>query len=317
MNRAGIVVNYDIPWNPVRVIQRVGRINRISKKVFSNLYIVNFFPTEKGAELVKSREIAANKMFLIHSTLGEDSKIFDIDEEPSPAGLFKKIQQNPDKLEDESFYTKAQKKFAEIKKKNPQLIEELKNYPARIKTAKKFIENELLVFFKKGRLYIRAIKQNEDKGNQVYQIAFEEAFDKILCGENEPKLSLSGSFWESYLKIKKFKKYKHVPLSDLSIEQKALNNLGSFISKPWNSLLTHLDFLRTLREDIIDYGTLSDYTLRRIANLGSSNEAKQKESLLKIIALKQVLGEDYLQKEKERQKDLTKEIIIAIENQKV
>ena len=33
LNRAGIVVNYDIPWNPVRVIQRVGRINRISKKV--------------------------------------------------------------------------------------------------------------------------------------------------------------------------------------------------------------------------------------------------------------------------------------------
>jgi len=63
LNRAGIVINYDIPWNPVRVIQRVGRINRISKKVFDELYIVNFFPTEKGAELVKSREIASNKMF--------------------------------------------------------------------------------------------------------------------------------------------------------------------------------------------------------------------------------------------------------------
>ena len=82
LNRAGSVINYDIPWNPVRVIQRVGRINRISKKVFHELRIVNFFPTERGAELVKSREIAGNKMFLIHSTLGEDSKIFDIDEEP-------------------------------------------------------------------------------------------------------------------------------------------------------------------------------------------------------------------------------------------
>jgi len=34
LNRAGMVINYDIPWNPVRVIQRLGRINRISKKVF-------------------------------------------------------------------------------------------------------------------------------------------------------------------------------------------------------------------------------------------------------------------------------------------
>ena len=33
LNRAGLVINYDIPWNPVRVIQRVGRINRISRKV--------------------------------------------------------------------------------------------------------------------------------------------------------------------------------------------------------------------------------------------------------------------------------------------
>jgi superfamily II DNA/RNA helicase len=33
LNRAGVVINYDIPWNPVRVIQRVGRINRIGKKV--------------------------------------------------------------------------------------------------------------------------------------------------------------------------------------------------------------------------------------------------------------------------------------------
>jgi len=31
LNRAGMVINYDIPWNPVRVIQRVGRINRINK----------------------------------------------------------------------------------------------------------------------------------------------------------------------------------------------------------------------------------------------------------------------------------------------
>jgi superfamily II DNA/RNA helicase len=50
LNRAGMVINYDIPWNPVRVIQRVGRIKRISKKVFDKLYIVNFFPTEKGSD---------------------------------------------------------------------------------------------------------------------------------------------------------------------------------------------------------------------------------------------------------------------------
>ncbi|MCX8034657.1 MAG: helicase C-terminal domain-containing protein, partial [Thermodesulfovibrio sp.] len=120
LNRAGMVINYDIPWNPVRVIQRVGRINRISKKVFDRLYIVNFFPSEKGANIVRSREIASNKMFMIHNTLGEDAKIFAPDEEPTPSGLYLKIQQNPEELEGESFITKIIKEYEEIKTKYPE-----------------------------------------------------------------------------------------------------------------------------------------------------------------------------------------------------
>lgn len=317
LNRAGMVINYDIPWNPVRVIQRVGRINRISKKVFDELYIVNFFPTEKGAELVKSREIASNKMFLIHSTLGEDAKIFDIDEEPTPSGLYERIQQNPDNLEQESFYTKALSKYLEIKKENPELIEDLKNYPPRIKVAKKSEENELLVFLKKGRMYIHGVKYDADSNSQVYQSTFEEVFDRIMCTKNEKKLPLSSLFWDSYEKVKKFKEFRSAPASEQSLEQKALLNLKTFIANPWEELLPHLDFLRTLREDIIDYGTLSDYTLRRIANLENSGDNNRKKAILEISTLKDELGEDYLQKEKERQKDLSKEIIIAIENQKI
>lgn len=316
LNRAGLVINYDIPWNPVRVIQRVGRINRISKKVFNELYIVNFFPTEKGAELVKSREIASNKMFLIHSTLGEDAKIFDIDEEPTPSGLFKRIQQNPDKQEEESFYTKALKEFLKIKKDVPELIASFKSYPPRIKIAKNHSENELLVFLKKGRLYIHCLRYENEKKLDIYQASFEEVFDKIACAQDEKALSLSGSFWEAYENVRKFKENRVIPSSEQSLEQKALNNLATFISQIQSEeIMPHKDFLRTLREDILDYGTLSDYTLRRIANMESADEAKQKRALAEIAALKNELGEDYLQKEKAKQKDLSKEIIIAIENQ--
>jgi ERCC4-related helicase/HKD family nuclease len=317
LNRAGMVINYDIPWNPVRVIQRVGRINRISKKVFDELYIVNFFPTEQGAELVKSREIASNKMFLIHNTLGEDAKIFDIDEEPTPSGLFERIQQNPDNLEEEGFHTKALRLYLEIKKENPKLIEDLKNYPNRIKVAKESNENELLVFFKKGRLYIHAVKYGAEKDSQIYQPTFEDVFDKIACDKDEEKLSLSPDFWDWYEKAKKYKEVRTVPVSEQSIEQKALNNLNTFLKNPWEDLMPYMDFLRTLREDIIDYGTLSDYTLRRIANLMNSDDNNRKKAVQEISALKNELGEDYLLKEKERQKDLAKEIIIAIENQKI
>lgn len=318
LNRAGLVINYDIPWNPVRVIQRVGRINRISKKVFNELYIVNFFPTEKGAELVKSREIAGNKMFLIHNTLGEDAKIFDIDEEPAPSGLFKRIQQNPDKQEKESFYTKALKEFLKIKKDFPELIASLKNYPPRIKTARKHNENELLVFLKKGRLYIHCLNYENEKVRGVYPASFEEVFDKIVCARDERALPLSGSFWGAYESVRKFKEHRLIPPSEQSLEQKALNNLDTFINQIQSEeIMPRKDFLRMLREDILDYGTLSDYTLRRIANMEGADDAGQKKAMAEIATLKKELGEDYLRKEKAKQKDLSKEIIIAIENQKI
>jgi superfamily II DNA or RNA helicase/HKD family nuclease len=318
LNRAGIVINYDIPWNPVRVIQRVGRINRISRKVFNKLYIVNFFPTEKGAELVKSREIASNKMFLIHNTLGEDAKIFDIDEEPTPSGLFNRIQQNPDEQEEESFYTKALKEFLKIKKTHPDLISALRKYPPRIKVAKQYSENELLVFMRKGRLYIHGVRYDSENKPDVYQAAFEDVFTKIACPEDEKALSLSDNFWASYENVKKFKEFRIIPPSEQSLEQKALNNLTTLINKiHTDHIMPHKDFLRMLREDILDFGTLSDFTLRRIANMESSDEAKQKKAAIEIAALKKELGEDYLQKEKARRKDLSKEIIIAIENQKL
>ncbi|MGQ9845451.1 MAG: helicase-related protein [Caldisericia bacterium] len=315
LNRAGMVINYDIPWNPVRVIQRVGRINRISKKVFDELYIVNFFPTEKGAELVKSREIAQNKMFLIHNTLGEDAKIFDIDEEPTPAKLYERIQQNPDRLEEESFYTKAINIYREIKEKYPELIFSLDKFPLRVKVAKKSNEDELLVFIKKNRLYILGAKYLDKK---PYETSFEEIFEKIRCEPDEEKLELSEKFWDVYEKIKSFKGNRSSLKTDKSLEQKAIHNLKTFIHHINDEELNKLKgFLKTLLEDIIDYGTLTDYTLRRIINLENKDKEKLKKSIEEIKKLKDELGEDYLEKEKASQKNLMKEIIVAIENKKI
>ncbi len=133
----------------MRVIQRVGRINRISRKVFDKLYIVNFFPTEVGANYVKSREIAESKMFAIHTILGEDSKIFNVDEEPTPSNLYNRLTTNVDELESMSFYTMVQR-WEKIAKAHPQLAEELNSFPTKVKVSKPGSENELFVFFRKG-----------------------------------------------------------------------------------------------------------------------------------------------------------------------
>jgi len=316
LNRAGMVINYDIPWNPVRVIQRVGRINRISKKVFEQLYIVNFFPTEKGAQLVQSREIASNKMYLIHEILGEDAKIFDIDETPSPAGLFERITKSPDEMEQESFYTIVLKKYLAIQKEYSELIEELKDFPTRVKVAKQGQENELLIFFKKGRLYVQGINYDEPGDGSPYTSSFEDVFERIECKKEEPKLELSQGFWDSYQNVKEYREAYSGYGGAKSIEAKAINNLKTLCKKPWTEIKPLLGFIKALLDDIMNYGSLSDYTLRRISNLETTNERKRKATEQEIVEFRNELGEDYMVNEKTKHSMVRKEIIIAVENQK-
>jgi len=318
LNRAGMVINYDIPWNPVRVIQRIGRINRISKKVFDELYIVNFFPTEIGANEMKSREIASAKMFLIHNILGEDAKIFDIDEVPSPSDLYDKLKQNPDDLEKESFYTKILKEYEQIKNSYPDMIKSLDNLPRRIKVAKKGNENELLLFIKKFGLYISYA--NYSSNDKKTEISMEDAFEKIKCDAYDKSIDLSGNFWDYYKELKDIYDKKTISTNkrENDPERKALNTINSLInSKNYRFQQYHIDFLKMLKEDIIDYGTLPTKTLRRIAAMNCKSENNIQKTINEIESLIREMGSNYLEIEKKRLQSFNKEIIIAIENQKL
>ena len=154
LNRAGLVINYDIPWNPTRVIQRVGRINRIGKKVFDNLYIFNFFPTEQGADIHRSRQIAGEKMFLIHSTIGEDVQILAPDEEPTAAGLFHRVNTDAEEQEGESFLTKAQRLLRCLSEAHPETLERIAQFPPRVKTASRRAPEGIYFFRRRGTIAV-------------------------------------------------------------------------------------------------------------------------------------------------------------------
>ncbi len=314
LNRAGVVVNYDIPWNPVRVIQRVGRINRISKKVFDELYIMNFFPTEKGSNIVKSREVASQKMFMIHKVLGEDAKIFDIDEEPKPSELYRRLTQNPDEMEEESLYTKLLSEFKGIKEKYPELIKKVEKFPPRLKVAKKSPEKEILVVFFKKYNRIYALKKDIAKA-EVEPLEVDSAISLVRCKPNEPALPWNtDAFWENYEKVLDYRG-KRKPPTEKSLERQALNVLNTVIQNFRSSSLIkpHWKFLLTLKEDLIEYFTFPDYTLRSIIEF---EEYLKKEERLakKIEELKNRLGEDYLEKEKKKLIKTEKEVILAVYN---
>jgi len=318
LNRAGAIVNYDIPWNPTRVIQRVGRINRIGRKVFDVLHIYNFFPTERGADIIKSREIAAQKMFLIHSTLGEDAKIFAVDETPSPAELFTRINRNVEEEEEESTLTRVRRLYQGLAAAYPALVERVANFPARVKTAKAGAANQLVVFRRKGLgLFIQSIDDVQAETLAVASPLFEEALPSITCEFDEPSLPLSGRFWPAYAAIKAHREVLVMPKSDNSVEVKAQNNLQSALRFYAAELERLLPFIQTLILDMREYKTLSKYTMRRLASVDlKPNRPKVLAEFKRELELvRGNLGDDYLDVIRQRLGSTKSEIIIAVENQ--
>ena len=307
LNRAGLVINYDIPWNPTRVIQRVGRINRIGQRVFEKLYLFNFFPTVRGADIYKCREIAGHKMFAIHETIGEDARIFNVDETPTASSLYQKLTKNPDDLEQESFQTKAKKTYLRIVKEHPDIVRRLEKFPNRVKTAAPANQDGLYVFRRKGQ----AIFALRHQDGAIGEVTMESALGAIECPHDTKSLAFGPGFWGRYEALCRFtRKEDHVAASGATaFDTKARMRLQEALER--NLLPGHKDFLEVLLEDLQYYGTLSDRTLRKIfqIDLGAVSGAKKMRKLLDTLIAE--MGRDYL--ERYRQKSAEDEIIIGIE----
>lgn len=318
LNRAGVIINYDIPWNPTRVIQRVGRINRIGTKVFDSLSIYNFFPSEIGADYVKSREIAEQKMYLIHSSLGEDAKIFDVEEEPTPSALFQKINHNPDEDTELNTITNIRNTYHKIEKEHPELIDKITNLPNRVKTAKNFEKYQLNLLRKKGlSLFSQKLENNDDK-TEIEEIIFDDFINNISCDYDEKRLNLSDNFWTNYENLKNYKKSHKVVFNDKSLEFKALSNLNVYKKIGDFKEEKLFAFVDTLLLDIKKYHSLSDKTLRRLGSIEltpSSSQKVLKEFREEIVLTRKLLKDDYLEILLKRVEGQSNEIIIAIENQ--
>ena len=75
LHRANVILNYDTPWNSTRLMQRIGRVNRIgSKEPF--VYVFNFMPSAEGDAQIQLVRKAYTKLQSFHVLFGEDSKIF-------------------------------------------------------------------------------------------------------------------------------------------------------------------------------------------------------------------------------------------------
>ena len=79
LHRANVIVNYDTPWNSTRLMQRIGRVNRIGSSS-KHIYNYVFYPSREGNREINLNQIALSKIQTFHSTFGEDNQIYSREE---------------------------------------------------------------------------------------------------------------------------------------------------------------------------------------------------------------------------------------------
>jgi superfamily II DNA or RNA helicase len=200
LHRAGTIFNYDIPYNPTRVVQRFGRINRINKKMFNELYIYNFFPTEIGETEVNLKRITGLKKMMFNAIFGEDTKVLTKNEDL--VSYFQK-EFNDIYKESESPETYFENIIYDLRDYQPQIIMEANNISKRVKSKRNIkFKDGLIIFSKKGDiprfifsdkkkeiknlLPIDALKVFEAKRNEKH-INFDKKYD-LLYEEIKTKI---------------------------------------------------------------------------------------------------------------------------------
>lgn len=199
LHRAGTIFNYDIPYNPTRVIQRIGRINRINKKMFDKLYIYNYFPTDIGEQDTRTKQISTLKMAMIHAIMGEDTKALTSDEQLN-AFFKERYRKELASSEELSWDTKYRRILDSVK--NTDIHLEALDIPHRARigrNAEKPIHGVLLCG-KKGNDFVFKLGLHDDI-NPI-SISAEDAFGLFEADENEKPLAVSNQFEPVYQAVK-------------------------------------------------------------------------------------------------------------------
>ncbi len=151
------IINYDLHWNPVRLIQRFGRIDRIGTE-YDDVYGFNFLP-ETGIERnLGLREKLRNRIDEIHETIGEDAPILDPSEQLNEEAMYAIYEEKGEQLnlfdeeEEESVDINEAEEYVRLmRREDPEEFERIANLRDGIRTAKPSDTKGLYVLCRAGR----------------------------------------------------------------------------------------------------------------------------------------------------------------------
>jgi superfamily II DNA/RNA helicase len=207
LHRSNVVINYDLPWNPTRMIQRVGRINRVDTK-FNKIYTFNFFPTDQSNDLIKLKEAAIAKINYFIEMLGNDSKLLTDGEEIKSFELFNKLT-SKEFITGEDETVESELKFLnvikDIRDNDAELFARIKTLPKKARSSRKIEMNvkleddSLLTYFRKGKL--EKFYLADENGSQ--EIDFISAAKLFEAEPNTERKKILSNYYELLERNKK------------------------------------------------------------------------------------------------------------------
>jgi hypothetical protein len=138
---ASLIINYDLHWNPVRLMQRIGRVDRrldpeieglLGRSQPVNVFIYNFLPPEELNDLLHIYQRVTGKLLRISKTLGIEAPVLTPEDDYEALKLFNERYEGEESIEE-----KLLLELEQIRYEHPQLWQELPLMPKRILSGKK------------------------------------------------------------------------------------------------------------------------------------------------------------------------------------
>lgn len=130
LHRANVIVNYDSPWNATRLMQRIGRVNRIGSTADA-IYNYMFYPSDPGDAIISLKKNSLIKLQSFHSALGEDTRIYSHEEMVHEFKLF-----NADVRDETDRSLELLREVRHLHDTNPALYRKIKQLPPKSRCAR-------------------------------------------------------------------------------------------------------------------------------------------------------------------------------------
>ena len=197
LHRSNALINYDLPWNPTRIMQRVGRINRVGTE-HSEIFVFNFFPTAQSSKHMPLKDRILEKLQAFHDTLGEDFKYLSDEEVVSSQKLFDDLTSNLDQEEESTSPELAYLALIrQIRDNDKPLFEKIKRLPKKSKTGRnsdKVKGDSTVTFIRKGALKEFFITDSKETN----QISFIETARLLECEPDEEKVNVGAAYYSHF-----------------------------------------------------------------------------------------------------------------------